>query len=75
MFHIYIVFNSFFFSKSLIIVYVPNEESLLYLNNTIGIRDTGLFIFGCREDEELLMANGNRYGISSSVIDPNTVII
>lgn len=54
-------------------MYVRREEDLIYLNNTIGFRDSGLFIFGCREDEELLMANGNRYGISASVIDPNTV--
>jgi len=61
-------------------VYVPHlhmevhgQPALKYINNSVGGRDTCLFIFGCKEDEELLLGGGNRYRINSSIVDQHMV--
>jgi chromosome segregation ATPase len=54
-------------------VYVPflfvstDNKYTKYLNNLIGNKDMGIFIFGCNEDEKLLQS---KFKISSSVMTP-----
>ncbi|KAI1728436.1 AAA domain-containing protein [Ditylenchus destructor] len=36
-------------------MYVPTAEGIRCLNNTVGVRDVASFIFGCNEDEDLLL--------------------
>ncbi|KAI1726808.1 AAA domain-containing protein [Ditylenchus destructor] len=36
-------------------MYIPTAEGIRCLNNTVGVRDVASFIFGCNEDEDLLL--------------------
>jgi hypothetical protein len=52
---------------------VHNDGDLKYINNSVSIRDAFLFIFGCKEDEELLLGNGNPHKLNSSIVDRRMV--
>ena len=56
-------------------IVVHNQADLKYLNNSVSARDAFVFIFGCKEDEDLLMRGGNPYRINSSIIDRRMVSI
>ncbi|KAL3091109.1 hypothetical protein niasHT_027869 [Heterodera trifolii] len=48
---------------------VPKQSNLVFLNNLIGTRDMGIFVFSCKEDEQLLMQGNNPHRIHSTIID------
>uniref|UniRef100_A0A914Y1A7 Structural maintenance of chromosomes protein 5 n=1 Tax=Panagrolaimus superbus TaxID=310955 RepID=A0A914Y1A7_9BILA len=54
-------------------VYIPyafiytEDKYTKYLNNLIGAKDVGIFIFGCNEDERIIQS---KFNISSSVMTP-----
>lgn len=50
---------------------VRSRNDLIYLGNILGNRELGIFVFGCREDEEIMLANGNPFRVSTSVVDRN----
>lgn len=52
---------------------VKHEKNLIYLNNTISNRDLGIFIFGCQEDEDILVGKENPYKINSTIVDQHLV--
>uniref|UniRef100_A0A915D5D4 Structural maintenance of chromosomes protein 5 n=1 Tax=Ditylenchus dipsaci TaxID=166011 RepID=A0A915D5D4_9BILA len=48
---------------------VPSEENMRLLNNIIGIRDMGMFIFGCKEDEDLLLNSIKPRRVNTTIIN------
>uniref|UniRef100_A0A914HEP9 Structural maintenance of chromosomes protein 5 n=1 Tax=Globodera rostochiensis TaxID=31243 RepID=A0A914HEP9_GLORO len=52
---------------------VPDPANLMFLNNLIGTRDLGIFVFTCKEDEDLLLRGNNPHRIHATIIDQHRI--
>lgn len=52
---------------------VHDRKDLIYLGNILGNRDLSLFVFGSRDDEQIMLGGGNPFKISSTVVDENLI--
>jgi hypothetical protein len=55
-------------------VSVPNRESMMMLNNLIGFRDLVMFMFGCKEDEDLLLNGIRPKRVNTTIVSRETVM-